>query len=776
MTDIKFQFKKVLVVAGGENVFSNQLKKWGIQFVISDEKVEAKQAPDLIIVVNKSTEKTAEPLKIRFPEAQVIVCTGGYKNFLPHVTVVHGHDDYDEYYFKDWQGFVELIGKPLAKLPKVFLPLAEKDCYYPALEIQPSPDMRLKLKRLYYSQLSVSVRYLEWYLKWLDEIGNMKFSYQFNFSVKKKTKIKSVVMPNTGIFIHRGLPIFSEEDALTFYNEADEKYWAIIDSVKDEEIIIRFSKPLSVKTVNNLVGFQKVVNKNISLAQMELCQQIIEGKNVSSSLSVLAGRTLNQGAAPIEKIGLSPKEKRFLFKDRSQCFALFDISSHYMVSPINGPAGTGKTFLTSLAVKQFWFQNKFILLVSHSNKGLDTLLSFVANCIDDDVSIFRLGNNPDNVSPENLKFHRSKRFKAKEELGSEIKFKKKKSDKELANDEIRRILYRRNEGECVILGCTMASFLIDRTLAVLKEQEIIFDISFIDEASRGFLYEIQPIINETKEKVILIGDPEQLSNIDLPSSAKQYLKSCGFTTDEIDDFGEGLFNCLVQKGFLPFCLLNINRRSLPVICDLVSRIFYNGKLIPGLFDPNDNGQVIFYDTKKAQMNREGKKGTSRYNGREANIAVGYAVSRLAKGLPWQKIGIITPYQAQIARIRKGLRKVLFLHPALENLRKNLDSSGDGNLQEKVEELLVSMVNTVDAFQGSERQEIILSFVVSNKEGDIGFNRNIRRMRVAFSRAKRRLVIIANSQTFLESEYPKIHKIFKEIIKYVKKHGKYKEIC
>ncbi len=79
------------------------------------------------------------------------------------------------------------------------------------------------------------------------------------------------------------------------------------------------------------------------------------------------------------------------------------------------------------------------------------------------------------------------------------------------------------------------------------------------------------------------------------------------------------------------------------------------------------------------------------------------------------------------------------------------------------------VNTVDAFQGREKEVIILSLVRSNKEGNIGFLRDIRRLNVSLSRAKRKLIIIGDSQTV--SANP----VYKRMIDYVKERGRFSAV-
>ncbi len=109
------------------------------------------------------------------------------------------------------------------------------------------------------------------------------------------------------------------------------------------------------------------------------------------------------------------------------------------------------------------------------------------------------------------------------------------------------------------------------------------------------------------------------------------------------------------------------------------------------------------------------------------------------GLDKRDIGIITPYAAQVKLIKQLL------------LEKEL----------KVE------VNSVDGFQGREKEAIIVSFVRSNDEGEIGFLKDLRRLNVAITRPRRKLILIGNTKTLSS------HPVYKHFVEYVRKVG---EVC
>ncbi len=96
------------------------------------------------------------------------------------------------------------------------------------------------------------------------------------------------------------------------------------------------------------------------------------------------------------------------------------------------------------------------------------------------------------------------------------------------------------------------------------------------------------------------------------------------------------------------------------------------------------------------------------------------------------VGVISPYRAQVQYLRSLIKKRVFFKPY-----RNLIS-----------------VNTVDGFQGQERDVILISLVRSNDDGQIGFLRDLRRMNVAITRARMKLIILGNVQTMTKHEFYK----------------------
>jgi superfamily I DNA and/or RNA helicase len=134
----------------------------------------------------------------------------------------------------------------------------------------------------------------------------------------------------------------------------------------------------------------------------------------------------------------------------------------------------------------------------------------------------------------------------------------------------------------------------------------------------------------------------------------------------------------------------------------------------------DASPLELIDTAGRGFEEETPEGSeSKANGGEAELAASEVRRLLGLGVAPADIGVITPYDAQAQRLR-GL-----LLPEVE-----------GGLE----------VDTVDGFQGREKDAIVLSLVRSNDQGDLGFLADIRRMNVALTRARRKLVVIGDGAT------------------------------
>jgi superfamily I DNA and/or RNA helicase len=147
--------------------------------------------------------------------------------------------------------------------------------------------------------------------------------------------------------------------------------------------------------------------------------------------------------------------------------------------------------------------------------------------------------------------------------------------------------------------------------------------------------------------------------------------------------------------------------------------------LPGVAAGDLTGTAVdFIDTAGASYDETVEPdGESRFNILEANLALRKVEALLEAGLAPGKIAVITPYAAQVRLLRERWRQ-----------NRALDAEGE------VE------IDSVDGFQGREKEAVIVSLVRSNPDGEIGFLADVRRMNVAITRARRKLIVIGDSAT------------------------------
>lgn len=320
--------------------------------------------------------------------------------------------------------------------------------------------------------------------------------------------------------------------------------------------------------------------------------------------------------------------------------------------------------------------------------------------------------------------------------------------------------------------------------------QFIVDVIFNDEATKGRLFELIPLFKVADSKLVLFGDTDQLGNIKIVPDTREEMMAkvlrnlypiglvknqmrlysaledeeehslppLDTTVKEVrhwfDSFAQGMFYSLINDSHIDSNKLDVNRRSLPEITELINYVFKKN-LRFGRFNPYVQGRTIFLDV----VGTEKRIKTSFKNATEASIISREVINffkrqKKAKGkINLSSLGIIATYRGQVKTIKEDLRNDLLFHPIFSGLIT----------PENIDETLKSMVNTVDAFQGSERDVIIASLVRANPDGQIGFSNDIRRLYVAWSRARNELIIVGNANTFLKSQDKIIREIFGRLI-------------
>jgi predicted DNA helicase len=449
---------------------------------------------------------------------------------------------------------------------------------------------------------------------------------------------------------------------------------------------------------------------------------------------------------------------------------------------IHGPPGTGKTTTLVEVIEQLVKRkNKKVLATADSNTAVDNLME---RLIRRGLKVVRIGH-PARVSKEliehslDYQVQHHEDYKKVEEIEKKIaqikelqanyqkptpQWRRGLSDKQILElarqnrktrgvklskiksmakwielqNEIKKLLEEKKKIENQIVDKIIASS--DVVLATNSTaggeflQNKTFEVLVLDEASQAT--EPSALIPLIKaKKVIMAGDHKQLPPTVLHPDAKE-LSYTMF---------ERFMELYPQASYM----LRIQYRMNELIKEFSSKEFYNGGLIshgsvkdiklsdiaekksehPAL----DDTPVVFIDTKGKFEEKTRRGSFSKYNPKEAQL-VKELVEELKKmGIPPEDIGVITPYKDHEDYLKQ-------LIPDVE-------------------------VKTVDGFQGREKEVIIISLVRSNPQEEIGFLEDLRRLNVALTRAKRKLIIVGDAKTLSSNE------VYRKLIDYVKEKGK-----
>ena len=318
---------------------------------------------------------------------------------------------------------------------------------------------------------------------------------------------------------------------------------------------------------------------------------------------------------------------------------------------------------------------------------------------------------------------------------------------------------------------------------IFKDKNFKFDTVIIDEAGKANIAESLVAI-ELGAKVILVGDQKQLppymesSLIDKsePTSFPNSIYGSEYLEEEIihalkTSFFEFIVNRINSEKFPSenIEMLNYQHRMHPNIGEFVSSSFYDSKVKMGKdthlnrieMPPPFNKEIVFFDTSNSKNPFEQNDGFSAMNNTEAETISEIILPKLFEnGVNPSNIAIIAPYKSQVANIKNFVNKSSCQF-------KNID------------------VSTLDSFQGKEYDIIIFSFTRSSDHNNapivngkpkylkVGFLDDARRLNVAFSRAKKKLILIGNSKTLTDkrSHYDRIFnytELFKNLVKLSKK--------
>jgi ATP-dependent RNA/DNA helicase IGHMBP2 len=413
------------------------------------------------------------------------------------------------------------------------------------------------------------------------------------------------------------------------------------------------------------------------------------------------------------------------------------------VAIVHGPPGTGKTTTLVEYIRHCLARGEKVLVTAASNMAVDNLLE---RLLAHGVEAVRLGH-PARVLPQlrdhslDLMVENHPDLKRIRKLEREALTLKEKAGKTFRaappggfraelRAESREILADARRWEARIVDAILDHATVVCATTTGLDSELLgrrrFSVAVIDEAAQCTEPSAWiPLLRV--DRVVLAGDHCQLpATVISPVAQKRGL-------------GISLMERLVASGGKTWSrLLEVQYRMHTDIMEFSSSQFYEGRLRAdasvasatladlGLDpDPLCERSLRLVDTAGAGYEEEQEPdGSSRLNPAEAEIALKYVGRLLELGLDPADIAVISPYAAQVRHLRDNAP-----HPDVE-------------------------IDTVDGFQGREKEAVIVSLVRSNVLGDVGFLAETRRMNVALTRARRLLVVIGDSATI--SNHPFFH--------------------
>lgn len=436
---------------------------------------------------------------------------------------------------------------------------------------------------------------------------------------------------------------------------------------------------------------------------------------------------------------------RFPFLNESQERAVNEVLRAKDVAVVHGPPGTGKTTTLVEAIYETLRRENQVLVCAQSNMAVDWISE---KLVDRGINLLRIGN-PTKVNDKMLSFTYERRFESHPDYDQlwairkairQLHANRKRGDRSF-HQKLERLKEREIEldlriraqvfGEARVIACTLVGS-ANRLLDGMK-----FGTLFIDEAAQALEAACWIPIRRAS-RVILAGDHCQL-----PPTIKSIAAMKG-------GLDKTLMQRIVESKPEAVTLLKMQYRMNEAIMRFSSDWFYHGEVVAapevkfrGILDldiPMEWRNLTEEGENNEEFVGESFGRVNKPEARETLLALAEYFVKIGRQRIMDEridVGIISPYRAQVQYIRHLIKKTDFFKP----FRK------------------IISVNTVDGFQGQERDIILVSLVRSNADGQIGFLRDLRRMNVAMTRARMKLILLGDAATLTR------HPFYKKLYEY-----------
>ena len=546
--------------------------------------------------------------------------------------------------------------------------------------------------------------------------------------------------------------VFSEQHQ----NESKLIEYGVVHFVEKNKMkIIFYGTDLASWITKGRIGVQLAFDERSFIEMEKALRQVMEAKG--NRLAELREILLGHQEAYFDKLDYTFDMPHL---NPSQNEAVQKILAAKDVAIVHGPPGTGKTTTLVEAIKQLSKKESPILVCAPSNPATDLLTERLAK---EGLNVVRIGNisrvddellqhTIEGILDERAEMREVKKMKieaahmfrnaerfvrnygAREREEKRDAFQEAKTlirqAKMLEDYVIDKIL-----SEADVICCTLVSTM-NRYIEKKRFQTVV-----IDEAAQA----LEPatwIAISKAEKVILAGDPFQL-----PPTVKS-----------MEAAKQGLSVTLLEKAVERLDkvqLLNTQYRMHELIMGFSNQEFYNNQLKAAAYvskwtlsmAPGTNTKPIeFIDTAGCGYEEKVNPETLSYYNPEEYFVLRQHLDYLLTYASTEhrpRIALISPYREQVQFIQ-------------EHIKKDFDHYPDDDIS----------VDTIDSFQGQERDVVYISLVRSNSEAEIGFLKDSRRMNVAMTRAKKKLIVIGDSSSIASDKF------YSRFLNYCEKHGGY----